>query len=65
MSSFYSRNDIATRSSSNDPANIPSACPACQSSSITTSAKSPDENAYWRCVKCGEVWNAAMADARE
>ena len=40
----------------------PTVCPACQSSSITTTAKNPDENSYWRCGGCGEVWNASRRD---
>jgi hypothetical protein len=37
----------------------PTACPACQSGAITTTARHPDENTYWRCKGCGEIWNAA------
>jgi len=40
-------------------AKAPTVCPACRSSSIATSARNPDANAYWRCTTCGEVWNAA------
>ena len=32
----------------------PSVCPECRSSSVTTTAKHPDLDSYWRC---GEVWN--------
>jgi transposase-like protein len=32
-------------------------CPVCRSSSVSTTAKNPDENSYWRCDACGEVWN--------
>lgn len=35
----------------------PGSCPACSSSSIVTTAKIPDADSYWRCTKCGEVWN--------
>jgi hypothetical protein len=38
---------------------VPSACPVCRSSSIVTTVKTPDVNTYWRCAKCGEVWNVA------
>jgi transposase-like protein len=44
-------------------ARIPTACPACRSQSITTTARTPDEHAYWRCSDCGEVWNAARREA--
>lgn len=41
----------------------PSACPGCRSRSITTTARKPDENSYWRCDACGEVWNAGRRKA--
>ncbi len=37
----------------------PAVCPACKSSAITTTSRKRDENAYWRCGGCGEIWNAA------
>jgi transposase-like protein len=42
----------------------PTACPACQSRAISTTARKPDENAYWRCGGCGEVWNVARRQSR-
>jgi transposase-like protein len=42
-----------------EAAHVPSACPACQSTAVTTTAKVPDVNTYWRCTRCGEVWNLA------
>jgi predicted Zn finger-like uncharacterized protein len=39
----------------------PATCPACQSSSIVTKAKTPDADTYWRCTSCGEVWNVARS----
>jgi transposase-like protein len=44
-------------------ARIPTACPACRSLSIATTARTPDEHAYWRCSDCGEIWNAARREA--
>jgi transposase-like protein len=35
----------------------PPVCPACQSASVTTAAKHPDVDSYWRCQRCGEIWN--------
>jgi len=52
-------NATDARSASTPAANVPTACPACRSSSVTTTAKNPDENSYWRCEKCGEVWNVS------
>jgi len=46
------------------PVERPSTCPACQSPSITTTSNSPDANSYWRCGRCGEVWNVARRHAR-
>ncbi len=52
-------NATADRSST-APAAVaaPAACPACRSRSVVTTARVPDENTYWRCDSCGEVWNA-------
>jgi predicted Zn finger-like uncharacterized protein len=36
-------------------------CPGCQSSFIVTTAKIPDADSYWRCMKCGDVWNVARS----
>jgi transposase-like protein len=35
----------------------PPKCPSCKSASVTTTAKSPNANSYWRCEQCGEIWN--------
>jgi transposase-like protein len=34
-------------------------CPECKSPSVTTTAKHPDVDSYWRCERCGEVWNVS------
>ena len=47
-----------TPTASGAPA-MPASCPSCQSTLIVTTAKSPDADSYWRCTKCGEVWNAS------
>jgi predicted Zn finger-like uncharacterized protein len=36
-------------------------CPGCQSLSIVTTSKIPDADSYWRCTKCGDVWNMARS----
>ena len=60
MSSFDSRGDSAGRSPHAAVADhLPTVCPACRSSSISTVAKNPNTESYWRCSKCGEVWNDA------
>jgi predicted Zn finger-like uncharacterized protein len=37
----------------------PMSCPTCRSSSITSAAKIPNADSYWRCEKCGDIWNGA------
>jgi transposase-like protein len=64
MNSYDFGNGAADRSRATVAVTIPTACPACQSSSITTTARNPDENAYWRCGSCGEIWNASRREAR-
>ena len=52
-------NGAADRRGQAAAASLPTACPACQSLAITTTARNPDEHSYWRCSGCGEVWNAS------
>jgi len=33
-------------------------CPACGSAKTQTTSKTIDASTYWRCQRCGEVWNA-------
>lgn len=44
-----------------DPEITPLPCPVCQSTVTITTAKRPDAESYWRCVTCGELWNAGRA----
>ena len=47
------------------PSRPPSECPSCHSPDITTTSKSVSAESYWRCVTCGDVWNAGRrAEAR-
>ena len=46
-----------------DAVERPACCPSCRSVAISTTARNPDEHAYWRCGACGEVWNAARRTA--
>jgi len=41
----------------NDTYEPPKACPVCRSRELTTTSKTPSPTSYWRCVRCGEVWN--------
>ena len=36
----------------------PEACPFCKSRNIGTTSKAVDASTYWRCTKCGQIWNA-------
>jgi hypothetical protein len=39
---------------------MPPACPKCQSQDACSAAKQPTANSYWRCLRCGEVWNPSL-----
>ena len=52
------------RSDSADTTSSRPACPACRSASVTTTARNPDINSYWRCERCGEVWNIGRRSDR-
>ena len=36
----------------------PKACPFCTSVDVTTTSKAVNVSTYWRCVACGQIWNA-------
>jgi hypothetical protein len=38
-------------------ASPPKLCPVCRSTDLTTTDKKAAATAYWRCLKCGEIWN--------
>ena len=64
MKPYELRNGGAGAASVTSAVTVPGCCPACQSRSISTTARNPDENAYWRCGSCGEVWNAGRRENR-
>lgn len=41
----------------------PATCPVCRSKELTTTSKTVTTASYWRCLKCGEVWNAERLEA--
>ena len=51
--------DVSAIPSTSSAPVAPATCPKCQSSAIVTKEKRPDAESYWRCTKCGEIWNAA------
>jgi predicted Zn finger-like uncharacterized protein len=59
----FSDRDSAASSTSTVQTAAPASCPACRSSSIVTTSKSPDADCYWRCTSCGEVWNDSRRHA--
>jgi transposase-like protein len=63
VSSFRRDNDFDRRIEPPAAATVPSLCPACRSTAISTTGKSADANAYWRCDACGEVWNVGRRGA--
>jgi predicted Zn finger-like uncharacterized protein len=64
MASFRSRGaPLPHTASSPLTEKVPVFCPSCRSPEIVTTAKSPDSSSYWRCTKCGEVWNDSRSDA--
>lgn len=56
-------NPIDRPDSNSTVPNAPS-CPACGSSAVTTTAKNPNAESYWRCKPCGEVWNVGRRHDR-
>jgi ribosomal protein L37AE/L43A len=44
--------------------NQPPACPKCGSRDTSSAAKRPTDNSYWRCLKCGDVWNPSQLMSR-
>ena len=39
---------------------LPPACPKCQSPDACSASKRPTVESYWRCLRCGEVWNPSL-----
>ena len=35
-------------------------CIKCESPDTCSAAKRPTDNSYWRCLRCGEVWNPSL-----
>jgi transposase-like protein len=41
----------------------PTSCPVCRSRELTTTSKTVTSASYWRCLTCGEIWNAERLEA--
>lgn len=41
----------------------PTTCPVCKSRELTTTSKRVTSASYWRCLSCGEIWNAERLEA--
>ena len=37
----------------------PPPCPFCRCATVTTTTKLVTRTTYWRCQRCGEIWNPA------
>jgi transposase-like protein len=48
----------AFRTQAEKSVEAPKRCPACRSEELTTTSKVISAETYWRCSRCGEVWNA-------
>ena len=38
----------------------PPVCPKCQSPDTCSASKRPTSDSYWRCLRCGDVWNPSL-----
>lgn len=54
---------VKTQVASGSDVSSPAACPACASTDLKTTAKTIDVSTYWRCGRCGEVWNVSRREA--
>jgi len=45
------------------PVDAPNVCPVCRSDEIMTTSKTVSAATYWRCKKCGEIWNVGRRQA--
>jgi transposase-like protein len=48
---------VSQESTSQEHLAPPKACPACRSTDLTSTSKTVTVTSYWRCLRCGEVWN--------
>jgi hypothetical protein len=55
-----SDNFIDTKPKATADLNQPPRCPKCRSTETSSAAKKPTANSYWRCLKCGDVWNPSL-----
>jgi hypothetical protein len=55
------KDSASSSSRSSTTSTTPPACPSCRSTDAVTTATRPDADSYWRCTKCGEVWNVARS----
>jgi tRNA(Ile2) C34 agmatinyltransferase TiaS len=39
-------------------------CPSCGTLTGETASKNVNASTYWRCTRCGEIWNAARLESR-
>ncbi len=39
-------------------------CPSCGTRTGKSTDKTVNSSTYWRCTRCGEIWNAARLESR-
>jgi predicted RNA-binding Zn-ribbon protein involved in translation (DUF1610 family) len=70
MAERWRRSQMETARGKAEEANSPSRpdenaapvrCPSCRSNDILTTGKAAAADNYWRCLACGEVWNAGRS----
>ena len=49
---------IRARGEPGSPADIAPTCPLCHTSHATMTRAALLEGAYWRCARCGQMWDA-------
>jgi ribosomal protein L37AE/L43A len=52
--------DKSDRRNDDTPAaHTPTECPFCQSRSLASTDRKINAESYWRCERCGQIWNPA------
>lgn len=51
----YSRNESTDKRLARPPS-----CPKCLSPDTCSASKRPSADSYWRCLRCGDVWNPSL-----
>lgn len=52
-----------SKNTQTDAVEPPRICPACRSQDVKTTSNVVTVASYWRCLACGEVWNAGRRES--